>query len=533
MTIVTDAEQNTIEARIPRAVCDPGTQGRMLVAAGLWDPDAGAWYRPAADVPPYFDLAYTPGEGMLSYWRDVQQANDLASGDLPDDRLPVDFSLLSCRRDCPAAALQSEGLFTRVFRSGQDLGEGIAEQIRWGQHESFDWFVYRSRYQPYAVYVPPEPSGALVLLLHYLGGNHMSYAISSWPGLRGWADPLGAIVAMPLGRGEAGWYEGEAERDVFEVWRDVATHHPVDPERVYLAGMSMGGFGAWRLGLLYPDRFARAIVWSGPVTPYSVWPYPAPVTWPQSNPPMCEREAEGCGYTLADLFPNGHNLPYLVIHGGADELVPATGPEAWLDAFRSAGGQYRYVLYPTRRHETTFPGATVQPVLEWLAGSPSRDGDPVHVGYRVVRDLFDPAHGLSYDGAYWVDGMQLAGEADVGSIDAALGGASESGESRAGVDALGPYLLRGRRFLHVRADAPVLTVSARSLARAEIDTARIGWIPLAINAVVGTTDSAIDLVLRGDFPGDVTVSGSSFRREGSDVVLQLERGDFEVIISPA
>lgn len=532
--VVADAEQNTVEARIPRAVCDPGPDARLFVGAGLWDPVAADWHAPAPSLPRYFDLAYTPDESMASYWRDEQQSRDLASASLGANRVPVDFECPVDDCDPRAVPVDNGTLFTRIFRSGQPLGEGVVEQTTWNQDESFDWFEYRSRYQPYAIYVPPEPSGGLVMLMHFLGGNHMSYPITSWPGLREWADPLGLIVAMPLGRGEAGWYEGPAEKDVFEVWRDVATHYAIDRERVYLAGMSMGGFGTWRLGQLYPDQFARAIVWSGPLTPFSISAYPVPVTYPQQNPPMCERDADGCGYSLHDLFGNAHNLPYLVIHGGADELVPSVGVETWMDEYDRLGATYRYVLYPGRRHETPYPGTTGAHVLSWLDGLPARDRDPVHVSYAIVRDLFQPAYGLAYDGTYWVDGMLLAEGATDGSIDAAVGTVvGETEERGGGVDGLGPYLTRGRSFRHGPLPEPALYVTARDLARAAIDTARIGWDPTATNVVQGLTEADAELVLRGDFPDDVAVSGAPFHRDGSAIVLELERGKFEVTLSPA
>lgn len=540
VTASADAEQNTFEARVPRALLDLGAGSHeIFVAAGLWD--AGTWVDPDPSAPgaPYFDLAYVPNEGMDSYWREVEQSRDIAAGTFAGDAFDVDSECLLAEA-CGIANAGTEP-FTRVFRSGQPLGEGVSLQTRYGQETSgFGWNLYRSRYQPYAIYVPdrtvnrPQP---LVLLLHFLGGNYMSYPLISWPNLKAWADALGAIVAMPLARGEAGWYEGEAEKDVFEVWRDVAQHYDVDRDRVYLTGMSMGGFGTWRLGTLYPDQFAKAIVWSGPVTPYSIWPAPAPVTTPYPNPPMCERDAPGCGYTLIDLFGNARNLPYLVVHGGADELVPSTGPEEWMRGVDASHWQpYRYVLYPGRRHETTYPGSTAHWVTEWLGDLPKRNPAPVYVSYRILRDLLQPQFGIAYDRAYWLGDLTLDDGASEGLI---VGDRQDTLarsvpiEARFGVDGLGPYRVSGRDVYEGVPSRDSVYVIERGLSTAAVDTARLGWDLSAPVFVRGDAGDAFDLRLDGAFAAVLTLTGAAYDRDGMDVVLHIPAGTFNVKIAPA
>jgi pimeloyl-ACP methyl ester carboxylesterase len=361
--------------------------------------------------------------------------------------------------------------------------------------------------------------------MHFLGGNYMSYPITSFPGVQEWADSLGILVVMPHGRGEAGWYEGESEKDVFEVWRDVAQHYDIDRERVYLMGMSMGGFGTWRLGALYPDQFARTIVWSGPMTPYSIWPYPAPVTWPQPNPPMCQRDAAGCGYTLMDLFGNVRNLPYLVVHGGADELVPSTGAEHWMSEFDAEGSGYRYVLYPTRRHETSYPGSTAHFVKDWLIDLPARVRNPARVRYRIVRDFFQPEFGLTYHRAYWVRGLTLREDATEGDIDA---DAAQPHNVRVstetfGLDDLGPYRMRQVRVSRDGPDGYAPNLQLRGISTATLDLARLGLDVSHGLHMHGSTDGPTELTLHGAFPERLALDCEEtcrfLRRSGDDITL--------------
>ena len=72
----------------------------------------------------------------------------------------------------------------------------------------------------------------------------------------------GFLLVHPYGRGSQGYY-GDGEADVQDVWRIVNERWRVDPERVYLAGFSMGGSGTSRWCAWYPERFAAGAAYSG------------------------------------------------------------------------------------------------------------------------------------------------------------------------------------------------------------------------------------------------------------------------------
>jgi pimeloyl-ACP methyl ester carboxylesterase len=535
VSVVSGRTRAFFEVRIPFSVYNPGTRvHRVFLAAGLWKPDANRWYYPASaqqialanaqgskpgegpsTESPFFDLAYVPDEGMDSYWRDARQAADIASKNFGKDAFPVDFGALE-HRGCPARGCYQgprRGLFARVFRSGQPLGRGVVLQKRYGQDSgTYTRNDYLSPDQPYAIYVPKHPTGGLVLLIHHLGGSYMSYPMTSMPGLADWAERLGVIVAMPEARGEGGWYQGEAEKDVFEVWRDVARHYHVDRNRVYLAGMSMGGYGTWRLAQLYPDLFARAIVWSGLMTP------------------------SGGSLNLEDLFGNTGDLPLLVVHGVADPLVPVTGPEQWMPHYAAVGhGTYRYLLYLDRSHETTYPGSTEPWVLDWLKGLPPRVSNPVRVTYRIERSFFQPRFGITYSHAYWAQGLVLAPGSRAGSIDASRSGAMATTRilpRTYGADRLGPYRLEGQNVTPPKARRNLVNVKLSGLSHAALDTVRMGWSRAQPQRVTGVTDRAATLVLRGDYRGKVLVTGvSRWQASVRSLALNLPPGRFDLTVT--
>jgi len=500
------------EVRVPYSVYRPAPGPHaVFVAAGLWDTNTHTWYYPDPGHSPYYDLAYVPREKMDSYWHEAQQAADIEAQNYTHDAFTVNFGSLahpSCG-SCSTYVGPTHGLFVRVFRSGQKLGQGVTCQPRYGECSGpYTYNLYRAPWQPYAIYVPKHPTGAMVMLLHFLSGDYMSYSLTSMPALADWAEKLGVTVVMPEARGEGGWYESEAELDFFEVWRDVVSHYRIDSNRVYLAGMSMGGYGTWRLAELYPDLFSRAIVWSGLLTT-------------QDD-------------NMQDLFGNTSNVPLFVVHGALDPLVPVNGPETWMANYASVGhGTYRYLLYANRSHETTFPGTTERWVLSWLAGLPVRQTNPVRVSYKLFHKYQQPSFGISYDGAYWAHGMVLAPGAAEGSIDASRA----PGPDRAsvlpvqyGVDNLGPYRLKGT---DVTPAVPVqnwVHVQLAGLSRAGLNTRLMGW-SVAPQHIVGDTDRAVRLVLTGNYDRPLRVHGAVSKDRQTSVTLLLPRGKFDVTIS--
>ncbi|HVL33838.1 MAG TPA: hypothetical protein VM600_09700, partial [Actinomycetota bacterium] len=250
---------------------------------------------------------------------------------------------------------------------------------------------------------------------------------------------------------------------------------------------------------------------------------------PQQNPPACDRDEVDCGLTLMDLFGNAANLPYQVVHGGLDELVPYTGAEEWMNRFSEYGSQFEFIAYPHRRHETTFPGTTVGHILRWLDGLPARASTPEKVDYTLVRDMFQPEYGLSYDGAYWIDDLLLADGAGDGRIIADRGGRIVQVESFTGVDNLGPYHLR-RRTPSGDAPTDTMALTLEGIQAGTIDAAAIGWDGERRHTIVATSDGPSTIRLDGDFRNSTPILGAQFSRNAGDVILHLPAGSSLVTI---
>lgn len=130
----------------------------------------------------------------------------------------------------------------------------------------------------YHLYVPPGATAGtpmpLVLMLHGCTQNPVDF--STGTGMNAAAAPANALVLYPEQPHSANpngcwnWFSpGDQHRDSGEpallvaMVHDVVARHPVDAQRVYVAGLSAGGAMAALLGREYPDVFAAVGVHSG------------------------------------------------------------------------------------------------------------------------------------------------------------------------------------------------------------------------------------------------------------------------------
>jgi predicted peptidase len=109
---------------------------------------------------------------------------------------------------------------------------------------------------------------------------------------------------------------------------------PVDPKRVYLTGISMGGYGTWDAATRWPDRFAAAV-------------------------PVC---GGGDDLQAARLT----RLPLWCFHGDQDKAVPVSRSRDMIDAIKSAGGTPKYTEYPGVGHNSWDKAYTEPDLYDWL-----------------------------------------------------------------------------------------------------------------------------------------------------------------------
>ena len=115
----------------------------------------------------------------------------------------------------------------------------------------------------------------------------------------------------------------------------VIAENNIDKDRVYLTGLSMGGFGTWGLASLYPEKFAAA----------------APV----------------CGSGDPELASQLIELPIWAFHGDQDKVVPISGSQEVVDAIKEAGGKkVKFTIYEGVGHNSWTETYANQELYEWF-----------------------------------------------------------------------------------------------------------------------------------------------------------------------
>ncbi len=107
--------------------------------------------------------------------------------------------------------------------------------------------------------------------------------------------------------------------------KEVVDRYDVDQNRIYVTGISMGGYGTWHLAATYPERFAAI----APICGGGPWFY-------------------GFPEKVRDLV----KTPVWAFHGALDEIVPLRESQILVDELRAVGGDVRMTIYPDAGHDS-------------------------------------------------------------------------------------------------------------------------------------------------------------------------------------
>ncbi|HEX4403294.1 MAG TPA: prolyl oligopeptidase family serine peptidase [Polyangia bacterium] len=266
--------------------------------------------------------------------------------------------------------------------------------------------AYRSEWddtlQPYALYVPSDyddkRTWPLVVALHGAGSNHrhMLRRVFGLDNRPGESDEeasrndlpfpdVEAIVVAPYGRGEIMGYDGLGEEDVLRVIADVRRAYKIDPARISLTGLSMGGGGTWTIGLRHPELFSALAPVCG-VTDVRKWIKP-------------EEAGDYDLKALEALSPlafaeNAARLRVFIFHGDADPVVPVTDSRRMVERFKALGWLGKtvtYTEYPGVDHHAWVPAYKDAALLRTLAEIKRDPKAPSSAPKRFPADRAVPA----------------------------------------------------------------------------------------------------------------------------------------------
>ncbi|PQZ60986.1 MULTISPECIES: alpha/beta hydrolase-fold protein [unclassified Microbacterium] len=183
----------------------------------------------------------------------------------------------------------------------------------------------------------------VVLFLHGAGerGSDLDLAaVHGPPRLADAGREFPFILVTPQCSESSQWV---AELSTLSVLLDeVITAHRIDPARVSVTGLSMGGFGTWSLAVRYPDRFSAIAPICGGL-------------WMQSAAPI-------------------RGLPVWAFHGDADDVVPISATEQIVTELRSLDADVRFTRYAGVGHDSWTETYDNPAFYDWLL-SHRRNGE--------------------------------------------------------------------------------------------------------------------------------------------------------------
>ena len=514
--VTTDLERRQVDVRVPYEVFDPRGQTavRVAAAAGLWDAAAGRYLRPDAARPAFFNVAFREyGPWTRNTWMDESQTAALAAGDLSPLFATVDFTKLEAGVDDDLVdqpgGVPSSGPMNRIlvshFEPTQGRGNSAGGDITGGYlcdpPECTPQFS--GRLQPYSVYVPdalPSPGGyGLVVNLHGANSNHNHFETGPPnPPLQTWQMFAEAgrpsLMILPNARGMTYFYHRLAAADVFEAWADVAARYDLDPGYVVQTGSSMGGYGAYKFAVQFPDLYTALFPNVG-------------INSPTLSVPPAGSLADEAGDTWR-MFASLRHVPVLATSGTNDPVVSVQNTshsmrtleglvyryDYWWFANADSGGhaEYRHFV-PDEFRRLMAEHGPINP-------------DPRRVTYVVNTVMSEPQHGLTADHAYWVSGLRLADDTNpFGTIDVVSRGfpigdpPPRPQEPSAGATSNGslPYEWAWRTWGPAGAAdiADVVDVTATNIAAVTIDVDRAR---VSCDATVNVeSDAPVDVTLIG------------------------------------
>jgi predicted peptidase len=212
----------------------------------------------------------------------------------------------------------------------------------------------------YQVYVPfdyaTRGDWPVILFLHGAGERGSDGILQTTAGL-GPAirrDPgrFPAIVVFPQVPTDSAWAGAPAEAAMVAL-RQTMSEYRVNPDRVYLTGLSMGGRGSWQLAYRNPTLFAAVAPICGWITATPRLTT-APVVPPDSGAPM------------AALARQLRGVPIWIFHGEMDRVVPVIGSREPAAALEDAGGNVRYTEYLGIDHNSWDATYASKEFVDWL-----------------------------------------------------------------------------------------------------------------------------------------------------------------------
>jgi predicted peptidase len=196
----------------------------------------------------------------------------------------------------------------------------------------------------YVVFIPHDYKGdkeyPVILFLHGSGetkgdkGGKMPVQVGIGTGIKQREKTFPFIVVIPQSEKRTWQADSPDAQRALAMLDETCKSYKTDKHRVYLTGLSMGGFGTWSLAVKYPEKWAAIV-------------------------PICGRGDVKSAEKIKEL-------PCWCFHGDADPTVKVDGSRSMIEAIKSAGGKPKYTEYPGVGHNSWDKAYATDELYTWL-----------------------------------------------------------------------------------------------------------------------------------------------------------------------
>ena len=202
----------------------------------------------------------------------------------------------------------------------------------------------------YQVYVPANwdkhQKWPVILFLHGAGERGNDGLLQTDVGLahsiREHPANFPFVVVMPQCNKDKLWTDPDMEAQALAALDRSIKEFKGDRDRLYLTGLSMGGYGTWDLGAKYPSRFAAYV------------PICAGIRGPERFPQLHVSLVDDPRVTdpYAETARRIGKTPVWIFHGDADDAVPVEESRKMAEALKAANADVKYTEYPGVGHNS-------------------------------------------------------------------------------------------------------------------------------------------------------------------------------------
>lgn len=195
---------------------------------------------------------------------------------------------------------------------------------------------------PYVVFVPHDYDGKkevpVILFLHgsgeTKGGTKKPVEVGIGPAIKKREKTFPFLVVIPQSEKRTWQANSDDAKRALAMLDAVSKEYKTDPNRTYLSGLSMGGYGTWSIAAATPEKWAAIV-------------------------PVCG------GGKPADA-EKIKGIPCWCFHGDADKAVPVARSREMIEALKKADAKPKYTEYPGVGHNSWDKAYGTDELYDWL-----------------------------------------------------------------------------------------------------------------------------------------------------------------------